>query len=405
MKYYETHFEDYLGSNERFDLHDTPSNSHKSKTSSSSTKHEDSNTISPIFLRNTLFYGPQGVGKYTKLLKTIQPFSPSKLKYEKKISIVYKKQTHYFKISDIHYEIDMSLLGCNAKLLWHEIYQQIIDILSTKTEKIGIIVCKNFHDIHNELLDNFYHYMTDLNGKTTIKIYYMILTEHLSFIPDNIVQACWIVHIPRPTKTKYIKCIHENSKLHSSQLLNHSFLHYSMSSSLSPCPSPSSSSSSTAIPSIPVPSPSLKNKTKFNHFLCSEKENISLKDISTKNISNIKSLYHIHEGNIEPQYKSICDKIILILEGNPKDIQFLKFRDYLYDFLVYNLNIFECISYIFFTLIERKKIQDHQMDEILIKTFVFFQYYNNNYRPIFHLEHYFLSIVQLIHGIPSSSAV
>ena len=49
----------------------------------------------------------------------------------------------------------MDLLGCNARLLWNNIYKAILDILSSRTGHSGIIVCKNFHKIHNELLDIF----------------------------------------------------------------------------------------------------------------------------------------------------------------------------------------------------------------------------------------------------------
>ena len=110
-------------------------------------------------LKNVIFYGPSGTGKYTQMLHLIKKYSPTELKYEKKISVNFNKQSYFFKISDIHYEVDMSLLGCNSKLLWHEIYQQIIDIISAKADKSGIIVCKYFHEIHSELLENFYSYM------------------------------------------------------------------------------------------------------------------------------------------------------------------------------------------------------------------------------------------------------
>ena len=102
------------------------------------------------------------------------------LKYEKKISVNFNKQSYFFKISDIHYEVDMSLLGCNSKIIWHEIYCQIIDIITIKTEKIGYIVCKNFHAIHNELLEIFYSYMQKhcygYDGKSReIQVYFIIL--------------------------------------------------------------------------------------------------------------------------------------------------------------------------------------------------------------------------------------
>ena len=53
-------------------------------------------------------------------------------------------------------EIDMDLLGCNARIVWNDIYHHILDILSTRSNPCGIIICKNFHNIHSELLDVFY---------------------------------------------------------------------------------------------------------------------------------------------------------------------------------------------------------------------------------------------------------
>jgi len=72
----------------------------------------------------------------------------------------------------------MSLLGCNSKLLWHEIYQQLVDIISAKTEKSGIIVCKEFHNIHSELLENFYSYMQN-NNDSSINIKFILLDIYL----------------------------------------------------------------------------------------------------------------------------------------------------------------------------------------------------------------------------------
>ena len=85
--------------------------------------------------------------KYSNVLYYLSKFSPSKLRYDKKITIPIPKQDPYFiRISDIHYEIDMEQLGCNAKLLWHEIYTHIVDIIEQyKTHQV--IVCKNFHKI------------------------------------------------------------------------------------------------------------------------------------------------------------------------------------------------------------------------------------------------------------------
>jgi hypothetical protein len=225
----------------------------------------------------------------------------------------------------------MSLLGCNSKLLWHDIYQQIIDILSAKIDKSGIIVCKYFHDIHSELLDNFYSYMQK-NTDKSIDLKFIIITEELSFIPDNILNCCEIINISRPTKSLYIKCV----------------------------------------------------KTKLPTKL------------KLENITNIKFL-HIYNEDLMLQYKIICNKIIKNLI-NINELQFLKFRDILYDIFIYNLDMSDCIWYILSSLVEQNKIKKEHLSNILIKTYGFFQYYNNNYRPIYHVENYILYIAKLIHN-------
>ena len=319
MKFYETHFEEYINENNRGSLHPKLN---KIYANFPKTLHE---------LKNLIFFGPNGTGKYTQMLKSIKKYSPTELKYEKKISLTYNKQQYFFKISDIHYEVDMSLLGCNSKLLWHEIYQQIIDILSAKTDKSGIIVCKYFQDIHSELLENFYSYMQK-NNDISINLKFIIITEELSFIPDNILNCCEIININRPTKTSYIKCV----------------------------------------------------KTKLPTKLKPE------------NITNIKIL-HIYNEDLMLQYKIICNKIIQNLI-NINELQFLKFRDILYDIFIYNLDISDCIWYILSSLVEQKKIKKEHLSNILIKTYCFFQYYNNNYRPIYHVENYLLYLAKLIHN-------
>ena len=263
------------------------------------------------------------------MLKSIRKYSHTDLKYEKKISVTYNKQQYFFKISDIHYEIDMSLLGCNSKLLWHEIYSQIVDIVSAKNEKSGIIVCKYFNEIHSELLDNFYSYMQK-NNALSIDLKYILITEELSFIPDNILNCCEVINIPRPTKAAYNKC--------------------------------------------------LKNKL----------------GIKVEQITNIKNL-HASITELMTPYKIICDKI---LDAMIKidDTKFLKFRDLLYDIFIYNLDITDCVWYITSTLIQQNKIKRENISEMMIKTYSFFQYYNNNYRPIYHLENYLFFIVSLIHN-------
>ena len=69
------------------------------------------------------------------MLKLLKRYCPTELKYEKKLTVNFNKSQLYYKVSDIHIEVDMSLLGCNAKLLWNDIYNQLIDIACIKSNK------------------------------------------------------------------------------------------------------------------------------------------------------------------------------------------------------------------------------------------------------------------------------
>jgi hypothetical protein len=319
MKFLESHFEEYTNAVEKINLHP--------KLDKCFSKFPDSLDK----LGNLIFYGPSGVGKYSQMLYSIKKYSPTDLKYEKKLIVSYDKKQYLFKISDIHYEIDMSLLGCNSKLLWHDIYQQIIDVLSAKNDKSGIIVCKDFHNIHSELLENFYSYM-QYNNSTAINIKFILITEEVSFIPDSILNCCEIIHISRPTKISYTKCVKQK---------------------------------------IPV-------------------------DIKIENIVNIKYL-HVGVNELMYPYKIICDKILKEMI-NINELKFLNFRDLLYDIFIYNLDITDCIWYILTNLIELKKIKKQNMSNILLKTYSFLKYYNNNYRPIYHLESYLFYLISIING-------
>ena len=316
MKFLETHFEEYI--NVKDNLHPK-----MDKIFAKFPK-------KLIALKNIIFYGPSGTGKYTQMLKSIKHYSPSELKYEKKISLTYNKQPFLLKISDIHYEIDMSLLGCNSKLLWHEIYLQIIDIISAKVDKSGIILCKNFQEIHSELLENFYSYMQKNSNIVDLK--YILITDSISFIPDAILNCCETIHIARPSKTIYNKC-----------------LKYKLTA-----------------------------------------------DIQLNNINNIKGL-NCNSIQMIDSHKFICNKIIDVMI-NINDLKMLKFRDLLYDIFIYNLNITDCIWYIIINLNIQHKFDSKDLSSILVKTYSFFQYYNNNYRPIYHLEQYLYYIISVIHN-------
>ena len=322
MKYFSSTFQEYITKCEKFNLH---------------------KNLNPLFnslnndikkQNNLIFYGPSGTGKYTQALNYIKKYSATNLRFERKITFNFNNKKQYiFNVSDIHFEIDMSLLGCHAKLLFNDIYYHVLNILSARTNRTGIIICKNFHHIHSELLDIFYSYMQTLQHKN-LKIFFILITEQISFIPINILNRCQIIPFKRPTKNNYSKA-----------------------------------TSKTLMSNIQY-----------------VKDIVNIKDIQSK----IGNLFNIN--------KIICDKILVLIK-NYNDIHFLNLRDILYEIFIYNLNIYACLNYILMNLIKESYIDEKNTDKILIKLYKFLKLYNNNYRPIYHLESFIFYLCIVIHEL------
>ena len=322
MKYFSSTFQEYITKCSKFNLH---------------------NNMKPLFnilnddikkQNNLIFYGPSGTGKYTQALNYIKKYSGSNLRFERKITFNFNSKKQYiFNVSDIHFEIDMSLLGCHAKMLFNDIYYHILNILSTRTNRTGIIICKNFHHIHSELLEIFYSYMQTLQHKN-LKIFYILITEQISFIPRTILNRCQIIPLKRPTKSDYNKAT----------------------------------------------SKSLISKIQNVNDI------VNIKDIQSK------------VGNLTNINKNICDKILVLIK-NYNNINFLQLRDILYEIFIYNLNIYACLNYILKTLIEDFNIDEEKTDKIVIRLYKFLKLYNNNYRPIYHLESFIFYLCIVIHEL------
>ena len=429
MKYYETSYDEYLTSYEKYNLH------------------PELDTIKKVFpknindFKNIIVYGAPGVGKYTQVLSILHPYSPTKLKYDKKIYITYekhekkskttasiitstipsntvsestslatsskikktkskkeitpssstassstnaisakiqikkqdKKQEYMYRISDIHYEIDMATLGCNSKLLWHDLFFQIVDIVSVslKTDKIGIIVCKNFNNIHNELLEIFYSYMRHPLQHINIQIKFIIITEHIGFIPDNIINACEIISVKRPSKTQYLEMSKLQTKPFSCFLEgNRTGIFY--------------------------------DKTNRSAIFHKDKTAEILEGIPLNAIVNSKEIHSfawLKSPNEIPNdvFNTICDALMEQILY-PENTKITDIRNNLYDLLIYNIDIPECVWYLFTTLIKYESFKKpSDITDVLNKVFVFMKYYNNNYRSIYHLESIILCMLNKIH--------
>ena len=280
--------------------------------------------------KHMLYYGAKGIGKYSQALLNIQGFSPTKLKYERKLIVSYDKTDYLVMMSDIHFEIDMELLGCNSKSLFLAMIRHIEDIVETRSERVGIVLCKNFHLIHNELLDVFYSYMSRMSHIS--KIVFHIISEHVAFIPDNIVASCHIVQMSRPTKAAIAKI-------------------------------------------------------KTNGILA--KRSI----MPTQNLSTLKT----DLPNIVTIETKIEESIVGYMSTNMDEFSLSKFRELIYDMLVYNIDVHECIGNIVFRFMKTGRIKKEQYHNVFIYMYQTLKQYNNNYRPIYHLENIYYYLITIIH--------
>lgn len=365
MKYYETSFDEYLSAVKKKQLHT-----------------EIETTIQLCFkpdrpFTNVILYGPAGVGKYSQALNIIGHYCNSSLKYDKKVIIntdkndkknktknddskktnttQTTKNDFVIRISEFHYEVDMATLGCNSKTLWFDIFFQIIDIISHKPSKSGIILCKNFHMIYSELLDVFNSYVR--HQTSNIHVHFIILTEQLSFIPDSISKSFEIIPIKRPTPKQYIELTLNQDKSF--------FGKYS-----------------------------LANLTQSESELLLEKIN----KIHAESIMNIREVNIIKSAKEPPQdvFNIVTDNLLTkILD--PRKINIIDFRNDIYELLTYNIEIPEVIFYILKYIISERIMSKSGLNQVLKKTFTFFKYYNNNYRPIYHLENILFFIIVKIH--------
>ena len=320
MSVYNVHFDHYSKSLEKQNLHPK-----MAPIVRSSPKQVEK-------LENIILHGPAGIGKYTQALNIVKQYSPSQLKYEKKMIVTAGKSTYCIKISDIHFEIDMSLLGCNAKTLWHSIYAQILDVLFSRPQKHGIILCKYFHKVHSELLECFYGYMqTDISSPA--RLHFVLLTEHVSFLPNMVLDRCLCVPLARPTRAAYNKVL--TTKLDKGQKLS-----------------------------------TITN----------------IKDIGVK----------LDYANVA--FDRICNKLIDHIV-DIDELNFGKLRDTIYDLFIYDFDVQSCMFHIIKRLIEKEHIAADKLNSIFTELYTFLKYYNNNYRPIYHLERMCAYLITLVHGI------
>ena len=217
-------------------------------------------------------------------------------------------------------------MGCNAKSLWNNIINQIYDIAYSNKKTNFIILCKNFHKIHNDLLEIFYTYI-NLNSKNHVKLIYIILTENYSFIPKDIINISLNIPVRKPTNNNF-------------------------------------------------------NKIKTNN-------------IDNKSILNIKE----YEYNDVTDYSKNILLSIIDYINNYNQLTFAELRNRLYNILTYNLNIYEIFNKILVSILKKNDLSNEKINRLLLTTNNFFKLYNNNYRPIFHMEKCIIDYINIVYDI------
>jgi hypothetical protein len=358
MESFDNKFTDYLRLKQHYDI--TPSVTKKLDALQSSPITPD-NLHTQHHLHNLIFYGPPGVGKYASALHFISKHSPSKLAYDKKMLVESQKGDFNIRMSDIHFEVDMSLLGCNSKQVWSDIYVQIINVTAIRPSRTAIILCKGFDKIHSEFLEVFHSFMQ--TTKTNMNIKFILLTEAVSFIPSIITDRCLLINVPRPSRTTYAKLTQLKKGFDVT---------------------------------------SISNIKSFKEKIDCDPTTVLVDDIVkfiNPPIATVSTSSGTSSGTTTSTTTSTTETTTNVTTAtSATKFDFEELRRLLYEIYVRNLNVAE-IMWKVTTSVLTESLNAKYEHDIVKQTCVFVELLNNNYRPIYHLERYICFLITCIHEL------
>jgi len=144
--------------------------------------------------------------------------------------------------------------------------------------------------------------------------------------------------------------------------------------------------------SIIVP---VKRATKEAYGKCIGK--VIPKTIILSKINNIKNL-KTRNYDIMKSPDNYSKRLINIIE-NYKTLQFIEIRNTIYNLLIYGIDVPACLWLVVVHFIKNKKLTGDNINLFLEKLYSFFKYYNNNYRPIYHLESIIYYLINIVHEL------
>ena len=159
--------------------------------------------------------GPQAAGKRTLGLVVVAGFSPSAMRYEKKLYIGEaprrQEDVPCMPMSDIHFEVDMSLPCFGNKAGWASAHKAIVDAVEIRRHKYAFVMCTHFHLADRDLIRGFSNFMD--SGVDGVNLRYILVTEHYSRLPLEIRQMAHRIAVPVPPRTpaRAPQCLEESS--------------------------------------------------------------------------------------------------------------------------------------------------------------------------------------------------
>jgi hypothetical protein len=204
------------------------------------------------------------------------------------------------------------------------------------------------------------------------------MTEHLGFIPNNIIDTCRVISVGRPSKAAYMEMLVQQPKLRKYTKSGDTTIEEEFVQKISSC----------------------RGRILAQDAVDKTEEVLAALDV--RNILNMKELNYFGKlSGVEQLPKEVfnvvCNAIIeQMLE--PAKLVHTSFRDAIYDIFIYNLDVVECVWYILEYLVRNGRLKPADTSDILTRMYGFLKYFNNNYRPIYHLESMFHYMIIKIFG-------
>ena len=323
-------------------------------------------------LGNYIFYGPEGSGRYTLALNYIRHHSDSDLRGIRVLNVTYNKTVHMVYMSDIHFEVDMGMLGSSAKALWYHMMQQIYDIVLLRKRKIGIIMCKNFQAITNEHMEIMQTYVKQCeNGfmYNRCRLYYVILTTDASFIGTNISSVFSVVRVPL-----YMRRIHG---IYEGQREDEDMK---------------------------------EGKSVIHRFLDEGDESMLLSDMNRESVLSLGEghVTYLKSDNCSYEFMKYRKEILRSIESHIygyDPLNGLSLRNSIYDILIYHMNLYDVIWLLICSFSEHLSDdgRSKRMYNICIYTHEMLRLYDANYRPILHIEKLILYLAKMYYEDKNSN--